>query len=165
MARKLVEMTPAEQPELLAQSLVMLSSAQDRAGDFKGAEESLRRILAREPNNATALNNLGYFLAERGERLPEALEMIKRAVRAEPANPYYLDSLGWGHFNSTADEAEKHLSHAPAAAPLGDHSRTTRRPHQKRGRPRSPAAWRKALASRSAGPKTTRSNQLGDANK
>ena len=43
--------------------------------DFKGAEESLQRILDRDPNNATALNNFGYFLAERGERLEDALSM------------------------------------------------------------------------------------------
>ena len=37
-------------------------------------------------SNATALNNLGYFLIERNERLAEALELIQRAVRANPTN-------------------------------------------------------------------------------
>ena len=149
VSRKLVEMTPAEQPGLLAQSLVMLSSAQDRAGDFKGAEESLRRILAREPNNPTALNNLGYFLTERGERLPEALEMIGRAVRAEPTNASFLDSLGWVHFKlGQLDEAEKHLSDAarrsPRSATIHEHLGDL---HQKRGKPEAArAAWQKALS-------------------
>ncbi|MDQ3135866.1 MAG: tetratricopeptide repeat protein, partial [Acidobacteriota bacterium] len=78
-ARKLLEITPPDQPRLLAQSLIMLSSAQERAGDPKGAEESLRKILTTDPNNATVLNNLGYFLTERNERLNEALELVKRA--------------------------------------------------------------------------------------
>ena len=45
-ARKLLELAPPDQPQLVTQALVMLSSAQERAGDTKGAEESLRRVLA-----------------------------------------------------------------------------------------------------------------------
>jgi Tfp pilus assembly protein PilF len=94
-------------------ALITLSSAQERAGDLKGSEESLRRILAGDPNNATALNNLGYFLVERNERLTEALEMIQRAVRASPANSSFLDSLGWAYFKlGRLDEAERHLKEA-----------------------------------------------------
>ncbi|MCA1613944.1 MAG: tetratricopeptide repeat protein [Acidobacteria bacterium] len=170
VARKLVEMTPAAQPELMVQSLVMLSSAQDRAGDFKGAEESLRRILARDPNNATALNNLGYFLAERGERLPEALEMIGRAVRAEPSNGSFLDSLGWVHFKlGQLDEAEKHLSDAarrsPRSATIHEHLGDLL---QKRGKTEEArAAWRKALSLSVEPAETTRLKTKlgGEANK
>lgn len=112
-ARKLLELAPPDQPQLVTQALVMLSSAQERAGDPKGAEESLRRILSKSPNDATALNNLGYFLTERGERLPEALDMVKRAVKAEPTNPNYLDSLGWVYFKlGQLDEAERYLNDA-----------------------------------------------------
>jgi tetratricopeptide (TPR) repeat protein len=112
-ARKLLELAPPDQPQLITQALVMLASAQERAGDPKGAEESLRRILSKTPNDATALNNLGYFLTERGERLPEALDMIKRAVKAEPTNPNYLDSLGWVYFKlGQLDEAERYLNDA-----------------------------------------------------
>lgn len=148
-ATRLVEMTPAEQPELMKQSLVMLSSAQERAGDFKGAEESLRRILARDPEDPTALNNLGYFLTERGERLQEALEMIKRAVRAEPANASYLDSLGWAYFKlGQLDEAERHLADAARrnqrSVAIQEHLGDL---HQRRGRTEDArAAWRKALS-------------------
>jgi tetratricopeptide (TPR) repeat protein len=148
-ATRLVEMTPADQPELMKQSLVMLSSAQERAGEFKAAEESLRRILARDPEDATALNNLGYFLTERGERLQEALEMIKRAVSAEPANASYLDSLGWAYFKlGQLDEAERHLSEAarrnPRSATIQEHLGDL---HQRRGRTEEArAAWRRALS-------------------
>jgi predicted Zn-dependent protease len=93
--------------------LIALSSAQDHAGDAKGSEESLRRVLASEPDNATALNNLGYFLVERNERLNEALEMIQRAVKAEPTNSSFLDSLGWAHFKlGQLDAAERQLTEA-----------------------------------------------------
>jgi tetratricopeptide (TPR) repeat protein len=147
-ARKLLELAPANQPQLVAQALIMLASSQERAGDTKGAEESLRRILSKTPNDATALNNLGYFLTERGERLPEALDMIKRAVKAEPTNPNYLDSLGWIYFKlGQLDEAERYLNDA---ARRNTRSSTVQEHlgdlYMKRGQSeQARAAWRKAL--------------------
>jgi tetratricopeptide (TPR) repeat protein len=147
-ARKLLELAPPDQPQLISQALVMLSSAQERAGDTKGAEESLRRILTKTPNDATALNNLGYFLTERGERLPEALDMIKRAVKAEPTNPNYLDSLGWAYFKlGQLDEAERYLNDA---ARRNTRSSTVQEHlgdlHHKRGQlEQARAFWRKAI--------------------
>ena len=148
-ARKMLELVPAERQDLVNASLIVLSSAQERAGDTKGSEDSLRRVLAREPNNATALNNLGYFLIERGERLGEALEMIQKAVRAEPTNSSYLDSLGWAYFKlGKLDEAERHLSEAArrdaTSATIHDHLGDL---YQRRGKPElARAAWQKALA-------------------
>ncbi|HEV2762727.1 MAG TPA: tetratricopeptide repeat protein, partial [Pyrinomonadaceae bacterium] len=148
-ARKALELAPADQPQFTTQALLMLSSAQERAGDLKGSEESLRRILAKEPDNATALNNLGYFLVERNERLQEAVQMIQRAVRAEPTNGSFLDSLGWAHFKlGQLDEAERYLSDAarrnPTSATIQDHLGDL---YQKRGKlEQARAAWRKALS-------------------
>lgn len=148
-ARKMLAIVPAERQDLVHASLIVLSSAQERAGDTKGSEESLRRILARDPNNATALNNLGYFLIERNERLSEALEMIQKAVRAEPTNSSYLDSLGWAYFKlGKLDEAERHLSEAArrdaTSATIHDHLGDL---YQRRGKPeQARAAWQKALA-------------------
>ncbi|MDQ3755756.1 MAG: tetratricopeptide repeat protein, partial [Acidobacteriota bacterium] len=147
-ARKLVEITPAGQPRMMTQSLIMLSSAQERAGDPKGAEESLRKVLASDPNNATVLNNLGYFLTERNERLPEALDMIKRAVRAEPSNASFLDSLGWVYFKlGQLDEAERYLSEAARrnnrSATIHEHLGDV---YHSRGKTdQAQNAWRKAL--------------------
>jgi len=147
-ARKLLELAPPTQPQLVTQALIMLSSAQERAGDSKGAEESLRRILSKSPNDATALNNLGYFLTERGERLPEALDMIKRAVKSEPTNPNYLDSLGWVYFKlGQLDEAERYLNDA---ARRNTRSSTVQEHlgdlYQKRGQlEQARAAWRRAV--------------------
>jgi tetratricopeptide (TPR) repeat protein len=147
-ARKLLELAPPDQPQLVAQALIMLASSQERAGDSKGAEESLRRILSKTPNDATALNNLGYFLVERGERLPDALDMIKRAVKSEPTNPNYLDSLGWAYFKlGQLDEAERYLNDAARrntrSSTIQEHLGDL---YQKRGRlDEARAAWRKAL--------------------
>jgi tetratricopeptide (TPR) repeat protein len=112
-ARKALELAPADRADLQTAALITLSSAQDRAGDTAGSEESLRRVLNKEPDNATALNNLGYFLVERNERLNEALELIQRAVRAEPTNSSFLDSLGWVYFKlGQFENAERHLKEA-----------------------------------------------------
>jgi tetratricopeptide (TPR) repeat protein len=103
-----------------------LASAQEQAGDFKGAEDSLRKVLNILPNDPVALNNLGYMLIERNERPEEALEMIRRAVRAEPTSSSYLDSLGWAYFKlGKLEEAERYLSEAarrdPFSATIQDH--------------------------------------------
>jgi tetratricopeptide (TPR) repeat protein len=90
--------------------LVTLSSIYDRAKRYAESETVLRKVLSIDPNNATALNNLGYFLTERNERLEEALEFIKRAVSIEPANGSFLDSLGWIYFKlGKLDLAQKYL--------------------------------------------------------
>ena len=55
----------------------------------------------------------GYHMAERGEKLEEALAMIQRAVNADPSNRSYLDSLGWAYFKlGRLDEAERYLTRA-----------------------------------------------------
>lgn len=148
-ARKAVELAPADRPDLLTQARVLLSSAQERAGDAKGSEESLRLVLKAEPNNATALNNLGYFLVERNERLEEALELIQRALRAEPFNSSFLDSLGWAYFKlNRLQEAERYLSEAArrnaSSATVQEHLGDV---YNRLGRKNeSRAAWQKALS-------------------
>jgi tetratricopeptide (TPR) repeat protein len=148
-ARKALELAPAERQDMIEAALITLSSAQERAGDKRGSEESLRRILSRDPNNSTALNNLGYFLVERNERLTEALEMIQRAVRANPNNSSFLDSLGWAYFKlGRLDEAERHLTEAARrnnqSATIQEHLGDVL---QKRGKAElARAAWQKALS-------------------
>ena len=62
------------------------------------AEHSFQQALDLDPDNAMTLNYLGYMWADKGEKLPEALKMIKKALVAEPMNGAYLDSLGWVYF-------------------------------------------------------------------
>ena len=148
-ANKALELAPADRPELVTQALIVLSSAQERAGDVKGSEASLRRVLAKEPENPTALNNLGYFMVERNERLAEALSLIQRAVRADPTNASFLDSLGWAHYKlGQFEEAERHLSDAarrnPSSATIQEHLGDL---YQRRGKTElARTAWRKALS-------------------
>jgi tetratricopeptide (TPR) repeat protein len=70
----------------------------ERQKHYEPAEQYFRQALDIDPNNAMVLNYLGYMLADKGTRLPEALKMIRKAVEIEPMNGAYLDSLGWAYF-------------------------------------------------------------------
>ncbi|MCX6538066.1 MAG: tetratricopeptide repeat protein [Acidobacteria bacterium] len=70
----------------------------ERLKKYEEAERIFRQVIAADANHAPALNYLGYTLLERGQRVPEALDFIKRAVTLDPYNGSYLDSLGWAHF-------------------------------------------------------------------
>jgi len=63
--------------------------------DFAQAEQDLKRVLALEPDNATAQNALGYTLLIRTDRYEEAYKLIKAALSTEPEDPAILDSMGW----------------------------------------------------------------------
>jgi tetratricopeptide (TPR) repeat protein len=63
--------------------------------DVNGAERDLRRVIALKPDDAEALNALGYTLADRTDRRKEALDLIERAIKLKPDEPAILDSLGW----------------------------------------------------------------------
>jgi tetratricopeptide (TPR) repeat protein len=91
---------------------VMSQILQDK-GDVKGAETMLRDLIKNDPLDAIALNSLGYMLAERGDRLDEAVTLLQRALKVEPDNPSYLDSLGWAYFQQGRDDlADKPLTEA-----------------------------------------------------
>jgi tetratricopeptide (TPR) repeat protein len=65
---------------------------------LESKESSLRALevfLKKFPNHAQALNHLGYSLAEQKTRLDEAEGFLKKAIKTEPKNGFYLDSLGW----------------------------------------------------------------------
>ena len=90
-----------------------LGTVFDKQKQFAEAESAFRQVLSRDPENAIALNYLGYMLAERGERLDESVTYLKKALQAEPENPSYLDSLGWAYFKSDKlDLAEANLKRA-----------------------------------------------------
>ncbi|WP_110665635.1 tetratricopeptide repeat protein [Salinicola halophilus] len=59
---------------------------------------TLRQIIERDPNDAAALNALGYTLATETDRLDEALPLVERAAAIDPDSPAIMDSLGWIHF-------------------------------------------------------------------
>ncbi|MFM2035547.1 MAG: hypothetical protein RL459_812 [Pseudomonadota bacterium] len=72
----------------------------EKLGDLTGMEALLRRVIELKPQSAQAYNALGYSLADRGLRLPEAKELILKALTFAPSDPYIIDSLGWVEFRS-----------------------------------------------------------------
>jgi tetratricopeptide (TPR) repeat protein len=90
-----------------------LGTVFDKQKKFADAEEAFKQVLNRDPNNATALNYLGYMLAERGERLDESVGYLTKALQIEPDNGSFLDSLGWAYFKADKlDLAEENLRRA-----------------------------------------------------
>ena len=90
-----------------------LGAVFDKQKKFAEAEAAFQQVLTRDPENAAALNYLGYMLAERGERLDESVSYLKKALQIEPENGSYLDSLGWAYFKADKlDLAEENLRRA-----------------------------------------------------
>jgi tetratricopeptide (TPR) repeat protein len=73
-------------------------STLEREKRFAEAEEQFKKVISSDPQHASALNYLGYMLADQNTKLEEALGYIKHAVELDPANGAYLDSLGWAYF-------------------------------------------------------------------
>jgi tetratricopeptide (TPR) repeat protein len=95
-----------------------LGSAYERSGDKKAAERVFLEILGKHPEHAGTLNYLGYMWAEGGMNLDRAAEMLNRAVKQEPRNGAYVDSLGWVYFRQgKLDLAEKYLTDATHLLP------------------------------------------------
>jgi tetratricopeptide (TPR) repeat protein len=91
----------------------MLGSMYERQKEYDKAEKTFKKVIESNPKHAPALNYLGYMLADRGVRLEESLELIKKAVDLDPNNGAYLDSLGWAYFKlNRVDEAETYLKKA-----------------------------------------------------
>jgi tetratricopeptide (TPR) repeat protein len=90
-----------------------LGAVFDKQKRFADAEAAFRQVLAREPDNAPALNYLGYMLADRGERLDESVTYLKKALEIDPDNGSYLDSLGWAYYKGNKlDLASDNLKRA-----------------------------------------------------
>lgn len=114
--------------QLLDQALKKLPNSTDllytrsmlaeKRNDLKQTEADLRTIIQHEPNNAIALNALGYTLADRTNRYAEAKVLIEQALHFSPQDPAYLDSLGWVNYRlGNLPEAERLLRLALARLP------------------------------------------------
>jgi len=90
-----------------------LATIYERQKEFDRAESVLEQILKENPRNASALNYIGYMLADRGVRLQEAVKYVEEALEIDPNNGAYLDSLGWAFFKlNDLQKAEKYLTQA-----------------------------------------------------
>lgn len=99
----------------------------------------LEKALRIDPDNATALNSLGFILADGNIKLDTALGYCKRAVTQKPDNPAYLDSLGWVYYRmGKLDEAlaciGKALQHDAENQEIRDHFEQVKRARARRAR-------------------------------
>jgi tetratricopeptide (TPR) repeat protein len=88
-------------------------SLYEKQKKYPEAEKAFRKALELQKDDPAVLNYLGYMLADRGVRLDEAESMISQAVKTDPTNGAYLDSLGWVYFKQNRlDLAEEYLKKA-----------------------------------------------------
>jgi tetratricopeptide (TPR) repeat protein len=78
----------------------LLGAIYERQKFFDKAEEQFKKVLAVNPKNAPALNYYGYMLGDLGIRLDEAEALVQQALKEDPFNGAYLDSLGWIYFKA-----------------------------------------------------------------
>ncbi len=126
-----------------------LGSAHERAGRIPESVGYFEKCLSLAPDFAPALNYLGYMWAERGTNLSRAREMIEHAVKLDPTDAAYLDSLGWvlfkqGHAEEALEPIQKavQLNEEPDATlfdHLGDVYSMLKQPEKARD------AWRKSV--------------------
>jgi tetratricopeptide (TPR) repeat protein len=126
----------------------LLGAIYERQKFFDKAEEQFKRVLAVNPKNAPVLNYYGYMLGDLGIRLDEAEALVQKALKEDPYNGAYLDSLGWIYFKEnklTASETtlrkavERERHDATIHSHLGDL-------YAKMGRSELAAAeWEKSL--------------------
>jgi tetratricopeptide (TPR) repeat protein len=137
-----LEIVPGNSDLLYARALVA-----ERLGQIDQLEADLKFILKTEPDNAHALNALGFTLADQTDRYDEAYAYLKRAIEIMPDDPAIIDSLGWVHYRlGNYDEAIQLLRKALAryddseiAAHLGEVLWVTGEQEEARG------IWQKAL--------------------
>jgi tetratricopeptide (TPR) repeat protein len=127
----------------------LLGAIYERQKFFDRAETEFKKVLQVNPNDGQVLNYYGYMLGDLGIRLDEAEALVKRALKDDPYNGAYLDSLGWIYFkeNKLADAeatlrqaAERESHDATIRSHLGDVYAKTGRSEQ------AAAEWEKSLA-------------------
>lgn len=111
------------------------------------AEADLRHLIENDPQNALALNALGYTLADENRDLDEAYALIQRALKIDPDNAAYLDSLGWAQYRlGKLADAQKSLEQSFQIVPdaeVGAHLGIVLWHKQDTSAAR--AAWKRAL--------------------
>ena len=98
----------------------------ERNDQWEAAEADFQKALELRPDQPQVLNYLGYSYVEKGENLGEALDMIERAVAAQPNSGYIVDSLGWvyyrlGRYDEAVEQLERATELLPTDPILTDH--------------------------------------------
>ena len=103
-----------DSPELLYDRAM----AAEKLNKLDVVEKDLRQLIKLKPDHAHAYNALGYTLADRTNRIPEAIELLEKALKLEPDDPFILDSMGWALFKAKKyGEAVDYLRRAYAEKP------------------------------------------------
>ncbi|MHB1950393.1 MAG: tetratricopeptide repeat protein [Acidiferrobacteraceae bacterium] len=133
---------PGNTQLLYARALVEL-----KLGQLAAHERDLRTILKKDPQNVEALNALGYTLTNHSTRYKEAFDLIARALKLQPDDPYIMDSMGWAYFRlGHLRKAARYLRHALALRPDAEISAHLGEVLWKRGNHgQAEAVWKHAL--------------------
>ncbi|SDP75900.1 Tetratricopeptide repeat-containing protein [Ralstonia sp. 25mfcol4.1] len=123
-ARRVLNERVKVEPEN-ADWLYELAMLDEREKRYDSMEKGLRKVIALQPEQKQGYNALGYSLADRNERLPEARKLLERASELGPDDPYIMDSLAWvkyrqGELQPAADLLKTAYSKAPEAE-IGAH--------------------------------------------
>jgi tetratricopeptide (TPR) repeat protein len=111
----------------------MLGVLYDDADEEDKTLRQMLMVIELDPEHASALNYIGYMLAEKGIRLDEAEQYIKRALSLEPESGHIIDSLGWvyykkGEYERAIAELEKAVQYLPEDPVVAEHLGHTRGP-------------------------------------
>jgi tetratricopeptide (TPR) repeat protein len=99
----------------LLYDVAMVAEKLDRLDEV---ESRLKRVIELKPDNAQALNALGYTLVDRTKRAEEGMRLIEKAHALAPEDPFILDSMGWANYRlGNLDQSEKFLRRALAERP------------------------------------------------
>jgi Tfp pilus assembly protein PilF len=157
------------QPRDKAVVWALLGSIYERQKFYDRAEQEFKKALAVDPKNAYVLNYYGYMLGDLGQRLDEAESLVQRALKEEPFNGGYLDSLGWIYYKQnklTDAEAmlRKALEREGRDATIHSHLGDV---YSKLGRTEQAAAeWEKSLAEwRRAAPADVENDKIAEIEK
>ena len=113
-AYQVLDQALKKQPEdidLLYETAMMA----DKIGKPGVFEKLMRKLIRIKPDYAQAYNALGYGMLERNEHIPEAMQLVEKALQLDPNDPSIMDSVGWGYYRSgKLDESIKMLRRAYA---------------------------------------------------
>lgn len=123
-ARKALDERVSAEPDN-ADWIYELAMLDERQKRYDSMEQGLRRVIALQPEQKQGYNALGYSLADRNVRLPEARKLLERASELGPDDPYIMDSLAWvkyrmGELQPAADLLKNAYAKAPEAE-IGAH--------------------------------------------